>query len=142
MTEPTELRLRRTLLIRLNEPTILLNKYLRMHRQARRKHTKELAKRVRDYVLEVYGLEDLSKPIARCDVHVTRGSAGLPDWDGLYGGLKPLLDTLVVPSKRNPHGIGLILDDSPVVINSLVAEPTLAPRGAGFTRLIISETLK
>jgi hypothetical protein len=35
------------------------------------------------------------------------------DWDNALGGLKPLLDCLVMPSKRNPDGLGLIQDDNP-----------------------------
>ena len=41
-----------------------------------------------------------------------RGELGL-DWDNLYGGLKPLQDCLVAPSKRSPTGLHIIEDDSP-----------------------------
>lgn len=46
-------------------------------------------------------------------VYVRRmGTSGL-DWDNVYGGLKPLQDCLVAPSKRAPNGLHIIQDDSP-----------------------------
>jgi hypothetical protein len=65
-------------------------------------------------------------PLKSCDIHIERHSTQLPDWDGLYGGLKPLLDTLVVSTKRNPHGLGVITDDNPKVIKKLTAEPVIS----------------
>lgn len=52
-------------------------------------------------------------PMQKCKVYIERHSSGVPDTDGLYGGLKPLLDCLVVCTKRNPHGLGIIEDDNP-----------------------------
>ena len=46
-------------------------------------------------------------------IEVDRYSAGTTDWDNAYGGLKPLIDCLVVPSSRNPDGLGLFLNDNP-----------------------------
>lgn len=55
-----------------------------------------------------------SQPVGQAFIVVTRACAGGGlDWDNAYGGLKPLLDCLVVPSPRNPDGLGLIVDDNP-----------------------------
>lgn len=53
------------------------------------------------------------EPLTKAFLRITRGSSSELDWDNAYGGLKPLLDCLVMPSKRNPDGLGLIQDDSP-----------------------------
>ena len=52
-------------------------------------------------------------PVLVSGLFVARHCAGVLDWDNAYGGLKPLLDCLVAPSKRNPSGLGLVLDDNP-----------------------------
>lgn len=52
-------------------------------------------------------------PVSPAVLVVDRYSAGQLDWDNAYGGLKPVLDCLVVPGTRNPDGLGLIADDSP-----------------------------
>lgn len=54
-----------------------------------------------------------SAAIPSAGLAVTRYCAGTLDWDNAYGGLKPLLDCLVLPTQRNPDGLGLIVDDSP-----------------------------
>lgn len=63
---------------------------------------------------------------------IERYSAGSLNWDNANGGLKPLLDCLVVPSSRNPEGLGLNEDDSP---KSMPTAPQVfqlpAKRGAG-----------
>lgn len=56
---------------------------------------------------------EILPPLSRSFLVVTRECAGDLDWDNIYGGLKPLLDCLVSPSKRNPSGLGLIEDDCP-----------------------------
>ena len=115
----------------LPEPTILLNRWQRMHWRDRRRHTEGVSWMVRTVVTPP------ATPLARCRIHVERYSERLPDWDGLYGGLKPLLDCLVRPTRRNPHGLGLIEDDNPQCIVSLTAEPAQAPRNRGWTRVQI-----
>lgn len=52
-------------------------------------------------------------PLEHSFLHIRRHCVGSLDWDNAYGGLKPLLDTLVVASARNPNGLGLIVDDNP-----------------------------
>lgn len=118
----------------LPEPTILLNAWQRLHWQARRRHTTELAKEV----LAAIGHKP-SVPIQRCRIEIERHSTRFPDWDGLYGGLKPLLDCLVVARQNNPHGLGIILDDNPEVIRELKAIPVKSTRKGAKTVVRIFE---
>ena len=90
------------------EPTPLLNVWQRMHWQKRRRVAKGFAWMVREALGPI-----TVEPMQKCKVTIERHSAGTPDTDGLYGGLKPLLDAFVVCTKRNPYGLGLIRDDSP-----------------------------
>ncbi len=78
------------------------------------------------------------EPLGMARVVVNRHSSGMLDWDNALGGLKVLFDCLVVPTKRNPDGLGLILDDNP----SVMPEPPYmrqaeTPRGEGFTECLI-----
>ena len=71
------------------------------------------------------------------EAHRYCAGAGL-DWDNAYGGLKPLLDCLVSPSPRNPDGLGLVVDDSPVhmPLPPLVRQFKAKP-GQGRTELFV-----
>lgn len=82
---------------------------------------------------------NLEPPIERSFLVITRECAGGGlDWDNAYGGLKPLQDCLVKPSKRNPDGLGLIVDDNP---QSMPYAPLLIQQSAkqqdGRTRVQI-----
>ncbi len=90
------------------EPTPLLNVWQRMHWAKRGRVAKGFAWMVREALGPI-----TVDPMQKCKVTITRHSAGSPDTDGLYGGLKPLLDCFVVCTKRNPHGLGIIQDDNP-----------------------------
>lgn len=116
------------------EATVLLNVWQRWNYRKRTQYAQRIAWLVRCAVGN-----GGRKPMERCHVSIERHSAGLPDWDGLYGGLKALLDCLVVPSPRNPHGLGLIRDDNPECVVSLVARPVRAKRGEGKTVVTIRE---
>lgn len=73
-------------------------------------------------------------PVDKALLQVCRHSAGQLDWDNAYGGLKPLLDCLVVASPRNPDGLGLITDDSPAHMPfPPIIRQMPAKRGAGQT---------
>lgn len=124
----------RTIRFELPEPTILLNKWQRMHWSARKRHAQQLAWQVR----AALGVM-IKAPLERCDIQIERHSVGLPDWDGLYGGLKPLLDCLVVCSPRNPHGLGVIVDDSPKVVRALWARPVKCTQAEQRTVVTIRE---
>jgi hypothetical protein len=77
------------------------------------KDYKALRKRWQYEVLITLGLRRPKVPVKIAGIVVNRYSAGQLDWDNAYGGLKPLLDCLVMPSQRNPSGLGLIVDDNP-----------------------------
>jgi len=78
-------------------------------------------------------------PMESCIIEVVRYSTGLPDWDGLYGGLKLLLDCLVVKTDRNPSGLGFIVDDNPMVLKMLTARPVKCTRREQRTEIVIVE---
>ena len=105
----------------LPSPTMLLNPWQRMHWRARGRYMRNLA----------YEIFIVQRPPKRalefCQIQVWRHCLQLPDWDALYGGVKPLLDCLVVCTKRNPHGLGFIRDDSPTVIRELIVLPVYVP---------------
>jgi hypothetical protein len=65
-------------------------------------------------------------PFALAHVRIERHGRGVPDYDGLVGGLKILIDCLIPegePFKRggkfvfpHPGGLGIIADDKPAVL--------------------------
>lgn len=113
--------------------TILLNELLRMNKHVRREHCRMMAWQV---ALAIGRERHKHQPLKFSKIIVERTSPRRPDWDGLYGGLKPLLDVLVIPTKRNPHGIGIIKDDSPSWLLELTAVPKV---GKDFqTRVVIT----
>lgn len=75
---------------------------------------KNLRRQWKKLVTEAVDCERMELPIKKAFLVIERHCAGGGlDWDNAYGGLKPLLDCLVVPSARNPDGLGIILDDNP-----------------------------
>lgn len=126
----------------LDEPTILLNKFINLHFAQRSRMMEELAWKV---AAATVGKRPAA-PMQRCRIHVDRYSTVLPDWDGLYGGLKSLLDVLCVRGQPNQkghvthaHGLGFIVDDNPRCIISLTATPKACKKGGGHTRVTIVE---
>ena len=80
-------------------------------------------------------------PLERSLLVISRECSGPGlDWDNAYGGLKPLLDCLVAPSRRNPDGLGLVLDDNlkAMPLAPLVFQAPAKP-GAGRTLIDIYE---
>lgn len=92
-------------------------------------------------------------PFARAHVRIERHSSGTPDYDGLVGGLKLLIDCLLPEgapyrSKQTgrlvfPHsgGLGIIADDNPAVMR---LEPVAVKTRRGApkkTVVIIREVL-
>ena len=97
----------------------LLNVWQRMHWRKRKRYQETLAWEIRAVL--PYPLPGV---LTRCLVVILRRSRPpLPDWDGLGAAPKALMDCLVVPSKRNPHGLGLIADDNPACVGMLVTLP-------------------
>lgn len=80
-----------------------------MHYQAYRK----LRSQWRDRLL---GQKPQDCPLIKAYLLVVRKSLKVLDWDNAYGGLKPLLDCLSLPSLSNPDGLGWIMDDKPNVL--------------------------
>ena len=78
------------------------------------------------------------QPVEVSGLVVIRYSAGSLDWDNAYGGLKPVLDCLVVGSSRNPDGLGLIRDDNPTAMPyPPFVKQEKAKRGQGSTSIFI-----
>lgn len=109
----------------LHDPLPLLNPWLRMHWRDRKRRQEAIAWEIRA------GLPAPPvAPIERCLIVIVRRSkTHLPDWDGLAASPKALLDCLVVPSKRNPMGVGLIRDDNPACAGVVLTLPAVRRRG-------------
>jgi|GEM_PF-2536361 hypothetical protein len=123
------------------EASILLNVWQRMHWNKRREYHKELCWNVRA-ALESEGYQRLS-PFKKCKIEIDRYSSVLGDWDGVMGGLKPLFDTLVVCTKTNPLGLGVIEDDNPkCIIECPVIRQHKSTRKAASTVVTITEILE
>lgn len=91
-------------------------------------------------VFAALGHRKPAQPLRRAFIEVWRHSRGDLDWDNAYGGLKVLIDCLVMPSSRNPSGLGLMLDDSRRVLPYppfVHQEPAL--EGASATRCVVYE---
>lgn len=114
-----------TLNIPLTLPT--LNVWQRWQWFKRRDYERELAKHIAHHPIK--------EPFQKAHIAVTRTAPGpLPDPDNLI--LKPLLDVLQINSKRHPHGVGIIADDTR---DHVVISPVVAKSGKGFTRVVITE---
>lgn len=114
------------MIIEIPEAVPLMNKYIRMHWAEKRKITERYAWLVRDYLGKW-----TEPPIEKCSIIVERYSAGKPDVDAIV--VKPLLDVLVVGTKKNPWGQGIILDDNPDVVQELIIRAKKGGRGQGKT---------
>lgn len=118
---------------KLDQQTPSVNEIRSMHYQAYRKlrHSYQMLVWA---ALIAKGQRLPAAPLQRVGLYVERGSAGLLDWDNAYGGLKPLLDCLVVGTARNPDGLGLIQDDSPRHMpEPPYVKQVVAPRNKGYT---------
>lgn len=96
-----------------------LNRSLRQHWSRRRRETLTLAWQVR---VALGRAAPPPEPYARALVTIERRTAGQqPDPDGLIGGVKGLLDTLLpFDAERRAYGLGLIRDDSPAHLELVV----------------------
>lgn len=80
-------------------------------------------------------------PMNQVEMTAYRIAARRLDYDNLIGGLKPIIDVMKVQSKKNPHGIGLILEDRREIMDSIEAHD-LKPsdeQGAGSIILLTGE---
>lgn len=80
-----------------------------MHWAPRRKYRDQLASDAADLTRHL----PAGKPFEKARVTITRYSTQVPDRDNLYGGVKHLVDCLVVRCDRHPTGLGFIVDDDP-----------------------------
>ena len=115
----------------LAKPVKLLNQTLRMHWAARSAYSKSLAAEI----ARVAPL--LHEPMQKARVTVTRYSVREPDGDGLTGGCKQLIDCLIVKSKRHPHGLSYIVDDSPAHLEFEARHSKVSTLKAQGTTVII-----
>lgn len=96
------------------EPTPTLNQWQRMHWAKRKRVIERFA-----WLLSAANKNECA-PMGKCTLTIDRYMPGAPpDWDNLYGGVKPLIDCLVVYSKSHPYGLGYIVDDNPACVVSL-----------------------
>ena len=108
----------------LHAPFPLLNKQLRMHYRTRKNRQRQLMHEIAE---QTRGRRPV-QPVPFALIRVERYSVGTPDLDGLYGGVKALLDCLTTPratkprtvfgkaSVRNPMGLSFVVDDDPAHI--------------------------
>ncbi|GAJ29718.1 hypothetical protein Amme_076_011 [Acidomonas methanolica NBRC 104435] len=124
----------------LPEPFPLLNVQQRKHyrrRAAEKRRTAAL-------IASILGSERPAQPFERARIEVVRYSCGSPDTDGLFGGVKDLLDCLTTPSLRadgsvrNKYGIGVIVDDSPRHID-LDVRSVRCKRAEARTEIMVTE---
>jgi hypothetical protein len=118
----------------LGAPTKTLNELRGMHHRVYAKHRAAVAQEV----LALTVGKRPPQPFAKARLVVERHSAGRPDVDGLYGGLKPLLDVLQPYSKRCPNGLGIIANDAPGALE-LKLLTVICPPGQGKTVVEIHE---
>jgi len=107
--------------------TPTLNVSLRQHWSRRRQGVRDLAWAVRA-ALGRHGVP--AQPFERALVCIERRTAGTqPDHDGLVGGAKGLIDTLLpMDAVRRPYGLGFIRDDSPAHLELIVRSRRVAAR--------------
>jgi hypothetical protein len=117
----------------LSRPTRLLNVSIRQHWTARKKYQAALSAEIASLVPDVTE----PYPFERAVVTVTRHSIGTPDRDGFIGGLKPLIDCLLVRSARHPHGLGFIVDDDPEHLTLVANAVRCRTRGEQRTEVCI-----
>ena len=114
------------LTLRLGHPAPLMNVWTRMQWARKKKYMQQVAM---EFHIQLRQMKRKREPIKRCRVIITRASTGSPDWDGLFACAKAPLDCLVVPKKRNPHGLGVIVDDHMKCIESLQVLPVKVGKG-------------
>ena len=128
----------KTLKITLPAASPTLNVLLRSHYYKKRKELEKWGWLIRKATDQQRN--HVPKPIVKCTIHVERYSTGNGvDWDGFYGGLKPILDCLVVPTAKNPNGLGFILDDNPKVLLALTGKQSKCKKGDEKTVVYIRE---
>ena len=95
--------------------TPLLNTALRQNMHQRKRAALALAWHVKVALMKTPGVP--AAPLRRVNLRIERHSIGTPDFDGMVGGLKPLIDCLMpMDPKRRPWRLGVIADDGPAFV--------------------------
>lgn len=117
----------------------LLNKWQRMHWRERGAYAKGLSWMVSIAAREAGIMLGRALPIPKCCILVERHEKKppAPDWDGLLA--KALLDSLVVQSKANPHGMGIIENDNPECIEAFAMFPGIHTKPRMIVRIFTGE---
>ena len=77
-------------------------------------------------------------PFQRARLRIERYSIRTPDYDGMVGGYKSLIDCLLpYHPKRRPYGLGVIADDNPAVLVPDYPPPFLARRAAEQRTIVV-----
>lgn len=113
--------------------TMLLNGILRMHWRERTRYQRKLAWDLRIALHR----QIPPTPLVRVRLRIERRSTGMPDFDGMVGGYKHLIDCLLPMSPRHPVGLGVIADDNPACVTADYPPPVRALRGAECTLITI-----
>lgn len=118
-----------TIEITIPEATPLTSQLMRMQWYMRAGKVKRYARLIR---AQIAGLG--IKTATRAKVFIERHSTGTPDWDGVAGGCKLLLDAMTA---RHPSGAGIIKDDSIEVIGKPEYEAVKCRKGEAKTVVTI-----
>jgi len=119
----------------LTKPTMTLNELRHMHHHAYRRAQIALSWEIS---LKTIGRRPVA-PFERARVTITRYSVGVPDRDGLIGGMKSLIDCFLPFSKRHPRGLGFIRDDHPGVMELCANGIKVAHRSEQRTTVLIED---
>jgi hypothetical protein len=138
----------RTIRFDLAQTTPLLNVTLRQHWSKRRRKDKGLAWAVKVAILES-GQAIPAAPFQRARVTIVRRSVGVPDRDGLVGGVKGLVDCLLHPGPvtvvngkprfLHPTGLGIVQDDGPDRLVLVVTAERVRSKADQGTSVTIEE---
>ena len=115
-------------------PTPLLNVTLRQHWSARRRTCVALAWEIK----VALGVRRPPAPFPRARLRIERYSIRTPDYDGMVGGYKALIDCLLpYHPKRRPYGLDVIADDNPGVLVADYPPPFLVRRAAEQRTVVV-----
>lgn len=126
--------------------TLTLNETRRMHWRAIQKYQRKLSWEVR----VALGRTRPVAPFARAKVTIERHTSGTPDRDNLVGGMKDLIDCLLVPQVQktkdplkpqvlHAFGLSLVADDNPACLTLEAISVRIARTAPAKTIVTIEE---
>lgn len=125
---------REVIKLKIRRPTITLNELMRLHWRARGKLAASISAELAAQIPPQWRGR---RPMERASVTITRYSVAEPDYDGAVGGTKLAIDCLLPYSRRHPHGLGLVLDDSPQHMTMRVVTVLVPHRCEQRTEILI-----